>query len=163
MYKRAGLELPRKPPKKVLFWFRKPPLYRTILNTDELLRITSKYGVSYSYGSWGCFSCPEGASRGFLRCCRLVVDFPTSFRGQLELFATHGVVVAPHGAGLVNEMFFVPGGSVVEIFPFHLDHNLYRTLAATMGLGYFPVHTFNGSDVWSRHQVGITPAFFGIF
>lgn len=48
MYKHVGMEMPRKPPKKVLFWFRKPPLYRTILNTDELLRITSRYGVGYS-------------------------------------------------------------------------------------------------------------------
>ena len=66
---------------------------------------------------------------------------------------THGVVVSPHGAGLVNEMFMVPGTGIVEIFPFHLHHNLYPNIAANMGLGYFPVHTYNGTDAWTRDKV----------
>jgi hypothetical protein len=83
----------------------------------------------------------------------MITAFPHSFRAQLELFMTHGVVVSPHGAGLVNEMFMVPGTGVVEIFPFHLHHNLYPNIAANMGLGYFPVHTYNGTDAWTRDIV----------
>ena len=84
---------------------------------------------------------------------RLVTDHPTSFREQLKLFSTHGILVSPHGAGLTNAMFLAPFSSVIEIVPYHLDHNIYSTIAVTAGLGYYPVHTYNGSDVWSRYKV----------
>lgn len=51
-------------------------------------------------------------------------SFPRGFKEQLEIFSSHGVMVSPHGAGLMNAMFMVPYSSVIEIFPYHLDHNL---------------------------------------
>lgn len=47
MYAYMNIKLPAKPPKKVLFWFRTPPLYRSILNTEEVLAVTNSYNLSY--------------------------------------------------------------------------------------------------------------------
>ena len=84
--------------------------------------------------------------------CRALTDFPRSFREQLELFSTHGVMVSPHGAGLMNAMFLVPFSAVIEIFPYHFDHNIYSTVSTTAGLGYYPIHCYNGTDMWSRYK-----------
>lgn len=117
---------------------------------------------------------------------RYITANPPAFKDQLALFAAHGVVVAPHGSGLMNELFFVPGSGVVEIYPYHLHHNLsvahpcicvslcvpscevhlwrvsvwlcillrrYPLLSAQMQLGHYPVHTYNGSDMWRRDHV----------
>jgi hypothetical protein len=46
---------------------------------------------------------------------------------------------------------------VIEIFPYHLHHNLYSTLSVTSGLGYFPIYTYNGTDMWSRYKVSYWP------
>ena len=64
-------------------------------------------------------------------------------------------MVSPHGAGLMNAMFLVPFSSVVEIFPYRMDHNLYSTIAITAGLGYYPIHTYKAHDMWSRYKVGL--------
>lgn len=71
----------------------------------------------------------------------------------MELFADHGVIVSPHGAGLVNELYLIPGSSVVEIFPYHFHHNLYPMLARNMGVSHFSVHTYNGSYMWALDKV----------
>ena len=83
----------------------------------------------------------------------MITEFPRALGEQLQLISSHGVLIAPHGAGLMNAMFAVPGSAIVEIFPYHLDHNLYSTVAMTSGIGYFPVHTYNGSDMWARDKV----------
>ena len=80
-------------------------------------------------------------------------NYPASFKEQLELFAGHGIFVSPHGAGLMNAMFLAPFSSVIEIFPYHFDHNIYSTVSATAGLGYYPVHTYNGSHMWANYKV----------
>ena len=80
-------------------------------------------------------------------------QIPKTFAGQLQLFADHGVIVSPHGAGLMNVMFMPPYSSVIEIFPYHFDHNLYPAASISSGLGYYPVHSYNGSDMWSRFAV----------
>jgi capsular polysaccharide biosynthesis protein len=82
-----------------------------------------------------------------------MTDFPRSFKAQLELFASHGVIVAPHGAGLANSLYLAPGSSIIEVYPYHFDHNLYRIISTVAGVGHFPVYTFNGSDTWSGHKV----------
>ena len=76
-----------------------------------------------------------------------------NFSEQLDLFSTHGILVSPHGAGLMNAMFFPPFSSVIEIFPYRLDHNLYSTLSIVCGLGYYPIHTFAGHDMWKDSTV----------
>lgn len=85
--------------------------------------------------------------------CSVVYGSPPTFKEHLELFASHGIIVSPHGAGLMNAMFMPPFSSVIEIFPYHLHHNLYSTLSITSGLGYFPIYTYNGTDMWSRYKV----------
>ncbi len=76
-----------------------------------------------------------------------------TFREQLQLFATHGVFVSPHGAGLVNTMFMPPASGIVEIFPYHLDHNLYSTMAYLTGSANYPIHCVNGSIAWANDPV----------
>ena len=85
--------------------------------------------------------------------CRLVEAFPTSFKEQFDLFSSHGVVVSPHGAGLVNALYMAPMSAVVELFPYHMDHNLYPTLCWNSGVGNYPIHSINGSIVWRRDLV----------
>lgn len=64
-----------------------------------------------------------------------------------------GVIVSPHGAGLMNLIFAPPFSAVVEVYPYHTHHNLYPGLAAMMGIAHYPVHTFNGSSILSVEQV----------
>ena len=53
----------------------------------------------------------------------------------------HGQMVAPHGAGLTNILFGQPGGALIELYPYHMHHLLYTTIAANAGLATFPVHS----------------------
>lgn len=80
-----------------------------------------------------------------LLCCRLITDttMPNTMRGQLELFAAHGIFIAVTGAALMNTMFLTPFSSVIEIFPPGFDHNLGAIMSVTAGQGYFPIHTHN--------------------
>ena len=79
--------------------------------------------------------------------------YRTPFSKQLEVFAAHGVMVTPTGAGLANAMFMPPYSSVVEVFPALTDSNLGPILAATSGLGYFPVHTHDASYLYKKSKV----------
>ena len=42
----------------------------------------------------------------------------------------------------------------VQLFPYHIDHLLYSTLAMNMGCASYPVHSTNGTIVWSQDEVG---------
>jgi len=58
------------------------------------------------------------------------------FEEQVRLFASAGIIVAPHGAGLANLMFCRPGTKVLEFFPAnYIDDGLCR-LAVGMGMDY---------------------------
>lgn len=80
-------------------------------------------------------------------------DFPSPFADQLSLFATHGILVSAHGAGLTNMIFLPPMASVIELFQVQHDHNLYSLLAMMMGIGHYPVHARNGSEMWATNTV----------
>ena len=55
MYAMMGVEMPQKPVKKVLFWFRQPPLGRSVSNSAALRALADAYNVPYTYGgSSGC-------------------------------------------------------------------------------------------------------------
>ena len=43
--------------------------------------------------------------------------------------------------------------AVIELYPYHLDHNLYNTLCVNMGVANFPVHAINGSYVFANDPV----------
>ena len=69
--------------------------------------------------------------------CRIVYDEDIpSVREQIVLFSTHGVVVCPHGAGLMNMLLMPPFYAVVEIFTHNTHHSLYQALAAMMGISH---------------------------
>ena len=76
-----------------------------------------------------------------------------TFKEQFDLMATHGIFVSPHGAGLMNTMYMPPQSAVIEMFPYHLDHNLYSTMATLMGIASYPIHSINGSIVWANDPV----------
>jgi hypothetical protein len=48
MYAHMGISLPDKPSRNVLFWLRTPPLGRSFINGDDLLKIADDYGVKYT-------------------------------------------------------------------------------------------------------------------
>lgn len=48
MYDYMGVPMPTKPSNKVLFWFRTPPLGRSVLNTPEVLALADSYNLSYT-------------------------------------------------------------------------------------------------------------------
>lgn len=74
-------------------------------------------------------------------------------KGQLELYASHGVYVTVTGAAVSNAMFLVPFSSVIEIFPPLVDQNLGPTVAVINGMGYYPVHTHNATAYYKEIQV----------
>jgi len=58
---------------------------------------------------------------------------------QVTLFSAARVVVAQHGAALVNMLWMRPGGIVVEIMPPVVQHNIFRKMAKCCGHHYFRV------------------------
>jgi capsular polysaccharide biosynthesis protein len=73
---------------------------------------------------------------GLFEFLSLVSDYPKlpPVKEQLELWSSHGVVVSAHGAGLMNLLLMPQMSAVVEVFPVHFHHNLYRYLAALTGV-----------------------------
>ena len=81
----------------------------------------------------------------------------TSFRRQFDLVSSHGVIVAPHGASLMNILYMRPLSAVVELFPYHLDHNLYAAMSILRltGVASYPVHAIDGHIAWSTDFVSL--------
>ncbi len=76
-----------------------------------------------------------------------------NFKRQLETISNHGIFISPHGAGLMNILYMPAQAAVVEMFPYHLDHTLYATLAVNMGVANYPVHSIDGHIAWSQDEV----------
>ena len=57
------------------------------------------------------------------------------------------------GAGMMNVLYMPPYSSIVELYPYHVDDNLYPTLASIQGVATYPVHSVNGSIVWANNKV----------
>ncbi len=79
-----------------------------------------------------------------------------TFRQQMDMVSSHGIFVAPHGAGLMNILFMPPQSSIIEMFPYHLDHTLYQTLAVLTGSANYPIHGVDGHIVWANDTVSVT-------
>jgi capsular polysaccharide biosynthesis protein len=70
--------------------------------------------------------------RGFKSvCCE-----DLSFREKVDLFASAGAVVAPHGAGLAHRAFCRPGTKVIEIFSPRYVNDCFWVLAGAGALNY---------------------------
>jgi hypothetical protein len=48
MYAHMGVPFPEKPARNVLFWLRTPPLGRSFINGEELLKVADGYNVKYT-------------------------------------------------------------------------------------------------------------------
>ncbi len=80
-----------------------------------------------------------------------------SLGDQVNLFAKAEIVLAEHGAGLVNAIFMRPGSIMVEVFPRPMiGRSMYRLIAAKFGIDYF----FGSVDVpadwkWNRDDLEV--------
>lgn len=71
-----------------------------------------------------------------------------SFREQVEVAAGAGVMVGVHGAQLAASIFLPSGAVLVEIFPHHFSHRLYRGGCGS-GLKYVSMSLATG-DEWAE-------------
>lgn len=120
--------IPKTPAKKVLVVLRgDPPARRAIVNAKEMLAVMDNYGIEYT----------------------VIKGIPgASFKDQFDLYSTHGVMITPHGAALLNMMLMPPMSAVIELFPYHLHHTLYATMATHLGIVNYPVHAVHGRPTW---------------
>ncbi len=58
------------------------------------------------------------------------------FSQQVAWMRATTILVAAHGAGLVNTLFIPPGAALYEIFPPKFDYPLYRNMSQILGLDY---------------------------
>lgn len=134
LYDALGISAPTRPVARVLLYLRQSPTGygpRHILNLEEVLDAVRSTGVPFT----------------------LSRSHPPDVKEQAEMFASHGVVIQPHGAGETNIVFMAPGSAAVELFPFHFDHTLYSGMAALMGVGMYPAHATNGSLVYATDKL----------
>ena len=68
------------------------------------------------------------------------MDF-LSFQQQVAAMASTGILLATHGAHLMNMLFLPRGAIVIEVTPPLLKSPTFASLAAVLGLTYFPVYS----------------------
>lgn len=77
-----------------------------------------------------------------------------TFQQQVSLFSQSSIIFGPHGAGLTNTMFMMPGGALIEIHPY--DDNInpcFFTLATAMRQRYyFMMSTEKGPNIASHRD-----------
>ena len=64
-----------------------------------------------------------------------------SFRQQIATMAATGILIAAHGAALVNSMFLPQHAVIIEVFPWKFKKATYINLAAMLGLWHMPIYT----------------------
>ncbi|WP_037088585.1 glycosyltransferase family 61 protein [Neorhizobium vignae] len=102
----------RKPDRRIYISRSKAPV-RRVLNEDEIAPVLSRHG----------FEVIQGES--------------LSFSEQVRLLSECAMLAGPHGAGFVNMLFMVPGGSILEIHPRDMKtNNCYFTLASALSHPY---------------------------
>jgi hypothetical protein len=80
------------------------------------------------------------ARRGIERFTAYAGDLP----GQIAAFGAARLVLAAHGAGLVNLIHCPPGACVIEILPVDLPKSTFRMLSRSLGLDYHGVMADRG-------------------
>lgn len=63
-----------------------------------------------------------------------------SFQDQMKIFSTARAIVGIHGAGMTNQIWMRPGGSILEISDPSYSNAVYECLASSLGHSY--------SNVW---------------
>lgn len=99
-------------PDRLVYVSRNRSARRRILNEDELLAVLKSYGFETCYLE------------------------EMGFAEQMKLFASARIVVAPHGAGLVNLVWSREGTTVLELYPEFYHDPSFRLLASAMKLDY---------------------------
>ena len=97
------------------FWRLAEPSCLTLARVQALIE---KYNIPYQH---------------------IIVDDEVDFEDQVRMFATTGLLVSVHGAGLMNQIFMPPGSVTIEIFPNHVKHVLYERIAHYAGVYHFKV------------------------
>jgi hypothetical protein len=98
------------------------PYGRYLDNRPALEKVLRKYGLSYT----------------------LVLDrdlYKLPFIEQARLFASHGVLVMAHGAGLVNAHFMSPRSAIVELNAFSVWCPIYSRGLVAAGHHVFALHS----------------------
>ena len=77
-----------------------------------------------------------------------VVEAETlSFLDQRKVFSTAKVIIGIHGAGLTNQIWMRPGGSILEISDPNYSNAVYECLASSLGHSYSNVWVGNSGDL----------------
>ena len=97
---------------KLIYISRNRSARRRIINEEALLPLLNAYGFETCYLE------------------------EMSLREQAECFANARMVVAPHGAGLVNLVWSRAGTVVLELYPEFYHDPSFRLLAASLNLDY---------------------------
>jgi hypothetical protein len=58
---------------------------------------------------------------------------------QVEALVQTSLLIAPHGAGMVNALLLADHATVLEIFPYHVFMDTYQRMSTQTGLLYFPL------------------------
>jgi hypothetical protein len=96
------------------------PYGRYFDNVEEMKDVLNKYNIQYTY----------------------VTDkelYSLSFVEQGKLFASHGVLISAHGAGMVNAAFMPPRSSILEINPYNLWCPIYSRGLTAAGYQVFTI------------------------
>ena len=76
---------------------------------------------------------------------RIVVPGALPFEQQIATFRAARLVIGPHGPGLSNIVFCLPGACVYEILPRHYSSVIYNRLAQSAELHYW-ADLFEGGE-----------------
>lgn len=123
---------------KKVFISRQDTSYRRIINEDDLFKQLQLLG----------FERYELATM--------------SVADQIRLFNNADIIVAPHGAGMINAMFCNPGTKIVEIFQAMVD-STYWYISHLFNLEYYPIKTvdmsfdqfFNCRKHWQEYTIAL--------
>lgn len=106
-------------PQRRIYISRNDTAFRRIINESEVIDFLSKYG----------FESIQLASM--------------TISQQVELFASASVIVAPHGAGLVNAVFCSPRTKIIELFSPHYTNVCFWSLSNNVDLDYYYLLGYN--------------------
>jgi len=109
---------------------------QTIHNFEQVLESVRRVGVPYEV-----LESVEGMS----------------FASTVQLFASTGILVAPHGDALAMSAFMPAHSVIVELFPFGVKRNTFRQLANYLDIHYLPL--YSSKRVPPEELDKATPAF----
>lgn len=128
---KANLSSPLDSPIRRVYIHRDGNTARRIANFDEIIPVLEKHNIT-----------------------AICLD-KMSLAEQVELFSKLDLVIAEHGAGLVNTMFMRPGSVVIEMFPEPLVGRwAFRMIAHTFKLFYcFSTFTVPVGWQWDKDPI----------